>query len=415
MAKKAAKRRSAKTIKINCKGSGLCELKKLKVIQGELKTLSPENEAKLRKRIEQYGFDAPFFVWKNKILDGTQRKIVLQKMIDDGWKLPGGKVPVCEIKAKNLNDAKQRLLGYVSQYGKLDSSGLDVFLKGIEVPDLGTIDLPDFDFEKFMRPPKQGLTDPDAVPDPPKKPKAKTGDLYLLGDHRLLCGDSTKAEDVERVMNGEKADMVFTDPPYGIDVVANSPRLREDKKLGTIGGSVLARVGKYKAVENDDNTNAARSSISLFPGVDLMIWGGNYFTDFLEPSRGWIVWDKRNGGTTFADCELCYTSFDRSVRLYQYLWSGMRREGGRLEEGKLRWHPTQKPVGLTSTIITEWANEKRVIVDPFLGSGTTLIAAEKLDRKCYGLEIDPVYCDVIVKRWEDFTGKKAKRVRGKRG
>ncbi len=144
LTKKKPKRSAAKTIKINCTGSGVCELKKLRVIQGELKTLSPENEAKLRKRIEKYGFDAPFFVWKNKILDGTQRKIVLDKMIEDGWKLPAGKVPVCQIKAKNLNDAKQRLLGYVSQYGKIDASGLDVFLKGIEVPDLATIDLPDF-------------------------------------------------------------------------------------------------------------------------------------------------------------------------------------------------------------------------------------------------------------------------------
>ena len=149
MTKKKAKQRSSQKIQINCKGSALCELKKLKVIQGELKTLSPENEAKLRQRIEKYGFDAPFFVWRNNILDGTQRKIVLDRMIEDGWILPAGKVPVCEIKAKNLSDAKQRLLGYVSQYGKLDSAGLDVFLKGIEVPDLGTIDLPDFDFDKF--------------------------------------------------------------------------------------------------------------------------------------------------------------------------------------------------------------------------------------------------------------------------
>ena len=145
MGKKKAKRTTAKTIKINCKGSGLCELSRLKIIQGELKTLSPQNEVKLRKRIEKYGFDAPFFVWRNKILDGTQRKIVLEKMIEDGWKIPGGKVPVCQIKAENLNDAKQRLLGYVSQYGKVQSTGFREFIGNMDVPDVDLIDIPDFD------------------------------------------------------------------------------------------------------------------------------------------------------------------------------------------------------------------------------------------------------------------------------
>jgi len=143
------KSKKSKTIKINCTGSAMMKLADLEVIQGKLKKLSPENEEKLRKRIENYGFDAPFFVWKKKILDGTQRKAVLLKMIEDGWTLPGGKVPVCDIKAKNLNDAKQRLLGYISQYGKIDSDGLDEFLKSIEVPDIGTLDLPDFDMQAF--------------------------------------------------------------------------------------------------------------------------------------------------------------------------------------------------------------------------------------------------------------------------
>jgi hypothetical protein len=147
MAKKNA---ASKTIQINCKGSSVRSLSKLQIIQGELKSLSPANEAKLRKRIEKYGFDAPIFIWRNKILDGTQRKIVVEKMLADGWTLPGGKVPVCEIKAKNLDEAKQRLLGYVSQYGKLDEDGLDAFLETIEVPDLETLDLPDFDMSDIL-------------------------------------------------------------------------------------------------------------------------------------------------------------------------------------------------------------------------------------------------------------------------
>lgn len=239
----------------------------------------------------------------------------------------------------------------------------------------------------------------------------KTGDLYILGEHRLMCGDSTDKTTVEQLMDGQKADMVFTDPPYGIDVVGNSPRLREEKKLGTIGRAKLAKAGNYKPVIGDETTEAAKKCHQIINefAKDFIYWGGNYFTDFLPPSRGWIIWDKRNGATSFADAEVAWTSFDKSIRLYSWLWSGMRREGNHLEEGKLRWHPTQKPVGLIAEIIGEWC-EGKSILDPFGGSGSTLIACEKMERKCYMMEIDPGYCDVIIRRWEEFSGKKAELV-----
>jgi len=140
-----------KTIKIACKGSRLAALDKLEVIQGDLKELSRENYNKLRKRIETKGFDAPLFVWKGKILDGTQRYRVLTAMLEDDWVLPGGKVPVCDIKAKDLKEAKERVLGYVSQYGKVTHAGLNEFLSGIEEPDFETMNLPEFDFSIFDR------------------------------------------------------------------------------------------------------------------------------------------------------------------------------------------------------------------------------------------------------------------------
>ena len=244
----------------------------------------------------------------------------------------------------------------------------------------------------------------DEVPEAPEKTSIKLGDLVRLGDHTVLCGDSTKAEDVQKLMEEGKIDLVFSDPPYGIDIVANSPRLQETKKLGSIGGSVMAKVGKYKPIENDNTTDVAKDSLSLFPDIPKIIWGGNYFTDFLPPSRGWIIWDNRNGDTTFADCEIAYTTFDKSIRLYSYLWSGMRREGSRKEEGKLRSHPTQKPVGLIVNIFKDWAIDYKTIFDGFLGSGSTLIACEKTKRRCYGIEIDPHYVSVIISRWCQYTG-----------
>jgi hypothetical protein len=129
-------------IRIACHGSRLAPLASLEVIQGDLKELSTENYAKLRQRIETKGFDAPVFVWRDKILDGTQRCRVLGTMLADGWELPGGLVPVCDIEAADLEEAKERLLGYVSQYGRVTEDGLREILDGMEVPDLDTVVLP---------------------------------------------------------------------------------------------------------------------------------------------------------------------------------------------------------------------------------------------------------------------------------
>ena len=221
-------------IKIKCKGSASKKLSSLKILQGELKELSEANAAKLRKRIEKFGFDAPFFVYKNNILDGTQRLKVLQEMVADGWALPKGEVPVVEIKADSIQDAKERILGYVSQFGKLTSEGLEDFIADIPDLDFELLDLPDFDIDAFLEDgdfeDAGGLTDPDDVPEPPEKAITNVGDLWLLGEHRLLCGDSTDKACVERLCGGEKADMVFTDPPYGVDYSGGVQYTKSGKK-----------------------------------------------------------------------------------------------------------------------------------------------------------------------------------------
>ena len=140
-----------------------------------------------------------------------------------------------------------------------------------------------------------------------------------------------------------------------------------------------------------------------------IIFGGNYFTDFLPPSRCWIVWDKQNTGN-FADAELAWTSFDKGVKLYHFLWNGLCREGSREVEGKTRVHPTQKPVGMLADILKDFSEENDSVLDCFGGSGSTLIACEQLNRKCYMCELDPKYVDVIIQRWENFTGQKAELV-----
>lgn len=405
-------KQAGKVIPVRCKGSRTVPYDKLKHFQGDLKELSREDFKALKSRILKHGWIAPVFVWNgNQIIDGHGRLLVLGELLKEGYTI--GEIPVADIEAKSKKEAAQILLAVNSHYQKITGEGLYHFMSDMELDtsDLEGLSLPDIDVENFMeeffKEGSGGNTDPDEVPEVPVIPKTKAGDLWLLGEHRLLCGDSTKIENIERLMDGKKADMVFTDPPYGIDIIANSPSLRETKKLGTIGGSVLAKTGKYKPIQNDQSTDVAKQVISLFINKysNLIVWGGNYFTDILPPSRGWIIWDKKNGDTTFADVELAWTSINKSSRLYSYLWSGMRREGKRNEEGKFRYHPTQKPVGLINDILKDWANNLTNIIDPFLGSGTTLIACEKTDRICFGMEIDPHYCDVILERWANFTGK----------
>ena len=243
-----------------------------------------------------------------------------------------------------------------------------------------------------------GLIEDDEIPEV-KESKVKRGDIWQLGEHRVMCGDSTSSDDVAKLMNGEKADTVFTDPPYGISVVKN-------EKVGADFG--IAKKGKYSEVIADDTTKTAQefynTCISL--GMDkFIIWGGNYFTDFLPFSDGWLVWNKRANTdirNTFADGEMAWCSFHTPIRIYDQLWNGMIREG---ESGK-RVHPTQKPLRTLTEIIKDHIKGD-IIYDGFLGSGSTLIAAQQCDKKCYGIELDEKYCDVIIERWEQFTGQKA--------
>jgi hypothetical protein len=226
---------------------------------------------------------------------------------------------------------------------------------------------------------KEGLTDPDEVPEVPADPVIQLGDLWILGEHRLLCGDSTKAEDVERLMDGATADALVTDPPYGIN--ANKQTLGKGKKEFERGGDWDAQKPDILPLLTYCKTQ--------------IVWGGNYFADVLPPSNDWLCWHKKNDGRSYSEFELAWSNLGKNCRLLSHHWGG---------ENKL--HPTMKPVA-----VMEWCMNmtEGTIFDPFLGSGSTLIAAEKTGRKCYGMELDPKYCDVIVKRWEDFTGQKASK------
>jgi DNA modification methylase len=247
--------------------------------------------------------------------------------------------------------------------------------------------------------PAEGLTDADDVPEAPEEPVTKLGDVWLLGNHRVMCGDSTSLTEVERLMNGAKVDLVYTDPPYGISVVGSN---------GKVGGDNLAKNGVYAPVAGDDSIDVALEAIQLIntlsPKVQV-IWGGNYYATALENVASWIVWDKRGdmASNNFADCELAWCSAGSPARIYRQIWSGMIKQG---ESGK-RVHPTQKPVKLAEWCFEQYGKDCKTVLDLFCGSGSTLIACETSNKAGYMMELSPAYCDVIVQRWQAFTGKLA--------
>lgn len=258
----------------------------------------------------------------------------------------------------------------------------------------------------------------DEVPDLPEEPQSKLGDLYELGSHRVLCGDSTKVDDVERLMNGKKADMVFTDPPYGMFLNADwsgaKSKLSFQKEKGLLGGK------KYDNVIGDGDDfkdEFITTTLAVFDYCkEVFMWGGDYYAHLIpERNKGsWIVWDKRldeSADKMYGSCyELCWSKNRHKREIARVKWAGVF--GTEQEPEKKRSHPTQKPCLLSEWFFSRYAKEKGLIADLFLGSGSTLIAAEKTGRICYGMELDPKYVDVIVSRYCDFVGTNTVRKNG---
>lgn len=226
--------------------------------------------------------------------------------------------------------------------------------------------------------------------------RCKPGDLWALGRHRILCADSTHLSNLHRLLGNHTVNIVFADPPYGINVA----------KTGKIGRSSQT----YASIIGDGSTETAILTYgltsALFRNAIQLWWGANYYADALPPSRCWIIWDKENGATSFADAELAWTNIKTSVRIFRHKWNGAVRAS---ERNQPRYHPTQKPVALPMWFYEKYGNSEDIVFDPFLGSGITILAAERVEgsRRVFGSEIDPHYCDVCITRYEDLTGNKA--------
>ena len=231
----------------------------------------------------------------------------------------------------------------------------------------------------------------------------KYGEIITLGRHKLMCGDATSRDDVMRLVDGEKVDLVLTDPPYGIKCQKNDGSVSRFSPNTIHTSPHKAYIFSFMIGDNSQDSASKHYDIAKELADKFIIWGGQYFAKFLPVNGGWIFWDKLTGNNDFSDGELAWCNSGKRVRKYVQMWNGLYMQGSRVYNPQPRIHPTQKPVELHMKILEDFTQPDDVILDCFGGSGTTLIACEMTGRKCLMMEISPEYCDIIRERYEKLT------------
>jgi len=380
------------------------------------RTHSEEQVNQIVASINEFGFTNPLLIdEKDNIIAGHGRLLASKKLkMEEVPCIVLSGLTEAQKKAYIIADNKMALnAGWDEELLKIELENLkeldfDLELTGFNVDELDDI---------FQTEEEQEIVEDDFDIEPPEEPKAKLGDIYQLGNHRLMCGDSTKIEDVEKLMNGNKADMVFTDPPYGMNLDTDFSGMKNKldfaKEKGFTGGK------KYEQGIVDDFNPKMIDLIMSLDVKEIFLWGADYFAELLPNKNdgSWIVWDKRANGNDdieedyssdkmYGSCfELCWSKNRHKRDIARVKWAGVF--GTEQEFDHKRYHPTQKPIKLCEWFIKRYSNDDNFILDLFGGSGSTLIACEQLNRNCYMMELDPKYIDVIIKRWEEITGKKA--------
>lgn len=399
------------------------------------------------------GFTAPLFIWQDKILDGHQRKIALESLHYDGYTVP--EIPYVEIDAKDEIEAKKILLTYISQYADVQRTGLQDFISNIGMT---AIELSDFTSLPYL----DDMTANEIESDDPEidlsgEAKSKPGQIYQLGPHRLICGDSTSREDIKKLMGDEVADMAFTDPPYNVDYTGGMNATGKNFREGIMNDKMesskfynflfeacnnlvaFTKGGIYICMSSSELDTLKRAfEASGGHWQTYIIWVKNHFTisrsDYqhtYEPILyGWPKATKnhyfiqeRDVANVWEDVRKVNTEFDgtyTSIKFHGFEVKLKGRVEGEIKHKKQvtdiwrydkptksKEHPTMKPLELCAEAIKNSSKQGDIVLDLFGGSGSTLIAADKLKRKCYMCEMDPKYVDVIIERWEKHSGIKA--------
>ena len=425
-------------MEVKCKTNDTLELSQLVEFQGNLKERTDADFEKIAKSIKKHGFAFPFFVWKhdgiNHVLDGHGRIGALKRMVAQGEHLPP--LPVVYVNAKDEADAKELLLKLNSHYGKMTAESVRDFLGDLQI-DFEDLALPEgvLDFSKDLN--EAETVDDDALPEIDQiESDSKPGEIYELGSHRLMCGDSTNKDDIEKLMNGVKADLIVTDPPYNVGyegktkdaLTIQNDHMEDNSFLAFLTAAFSAMFTALKGGgvyyiwhANLEGLNF-RQAVKNCNGIvrQCLVWVKNTFAlgrqDYQwrhEPCLyGWKeggghYWEGRRDLSTVIDERPNYKKMGKEDLLKEI--EKLRGENipstviyedkpARSEE-----HPTMKPVKLFERLIKNSSKQEDLVLDPFGGSGTTIIACAKTNRIARVMELDPHYCDVIRRRWTKWA------------
>jgi DNA modification methylase len=389
----------------------IADINSIKPYENNPRKLSDKAIETVAMSLKEYGFRQPIVVDKDRIIVVGHTRFRASKKL--GFK----EVPITiadnltpeQINAYRIADNR------TSEESEWDNELLKMELKELDLKDFN-LELTGFNEDQLnslLFEEKQGLTDENAVPELPEEPISKLGDIWKMGNHKLICGDSTILTTLEKIFGDSKADLLMTDPPYNVDYESKSTgmKIQNDNKSDD----------DFLQFLTDAFNNAA---INLKLGCSFYIfhsdWFGLEFRQSIKNSdlelKQNLIWQKNALVMGRQDYqwqhEPCLYGWKRGS---SHSWYSDRKQTTIIKfdkPTKSKLHPTMKPVGLIEYLIKNSSKQEDIILDPFLGSGTTLMACEKQSRICYGVELDPKYCDVIVKRWEDFTGKKAELENG---
>ena len=363
--------------------------------------------------IKQYGFVQPIVIDKNNVVVIGHCRLLAAK------KLKMADVPcVC---VEDLTEEQVKALRIVDNKSNESPWDFDFLADELAEISLNGFDF-DFGIDTDAEEETEIVEDEALEVDEENEPITKLGDIWQLGRHKLMCGDSTDRTMIDELLDGAKVNMIYTDPPYGMNLDTDYSGMQNHldfaKEKGFTGGK------KYDGGIVDDFNPKMISTILDLNVKETFLWGADYFAELLpEKNDGsWIVWDKRANGNDniqedyssdkmYGSCfELCWSRNRHKRDIARVKWAGVF--GTEQEFDRKRHHPTQKPIKLSEWFLSRYSKENDEILDLFGGSGSTLIACEQLDRTCYMMELDPKYCDVIIKRWETLTGEKAVLING---
>ncbi len=409
------------------------DINKIKPYEKNAKIHTPEQIEQIKKSIQEFGMNDPIAVWgkDNLIVEGHGRLEALKQL---------GYTEVECIRLDHLTDEERR--AYTLAHNKLTmNTDFDIDLLNDELFNIDNIDMELFGFDVELPIEEHELTEDDYEVEVPEEPKAKPGDIYQLGEHRIMCGDSTSTADVKKLLAGETMDLVVTDPPYNVAIENSQGMTIENDNMSA---------DTFQEFLNKAFTNMNEA---LKPGGAFYIWHASRTQREFETAlneaglevRQQLIWNKnslvlgrqdyqwkhepcmygwKEGSHYFINVRTETTTIEEPLDLEKLTKDEMKTLLQTIYQetpttvidehrpSKNTDHPTMKPIKLIGRLIRNSSKPGEKVLDLFGGSGSTLIASEELDRKCYMMEYDPKYVDVIINRWEEFTGRKAEKING---